>query len=385
MGRLLATEANRTLDLAEADKAERLSPADPQTHQSRAVTLYKANDIAGAISALETKVLLRPGDYVLWLQLGQAREEARDVDGALLAMQKAIALAPYYSDPRWQYGNVLYRARRFDEAFRELRMAAESEPTLFPVLIDLAWGTYPGNVAAVERIVAPATDQVRLSLALLFFKQKQIAEGVRLFHAATNISTDERKKLLVELLRLKKFKAAHDVWERDRARETESDAAGLVNAGFEQQLDRSDKGFGWLQEKSQERLKLSEDTKLPHTGRSSLVIEWSGESTPEVPAVSQLLLLEPKKTYRLTFFARTQEIVTGASPIVTVIDAGTSQVLGQSPPLPTGSTEWRQYSATFETGANSDAVFINVQRQSCSQSSCPIFGSLWLDDFSLRN
>src|SRR4051812_14403588 len=70
MGRLLATEANRTLDPAEANKAVRLSPADPQTHQSRAVTLYKANNIADAIAELDTRVQLRPRDYVLWLQLG---------------------------------------------------------------------------------------------------------------------------------------------------------------------------------------------------------------------------------------------------------------------------------------------------------------------------
>jgi tetratricopeptide (TPR) repeat protein len=385
MGRLLATEANRTLDQAEADKAVKLSPADPQTHLSRAVALYKANDIAQAISELETRVLLRPKDYVLWLQLGHAREEARDIDGALLAMQKGIALAPHYSDPHWQYGNVLYRAGRFDEAFRELRTAAESEPTLFPVLIDLAWGTYPGNVVTVERIVAPETDSVRLSLALFLVKQNRIAEGLTLFHAATNISNDERKKLLVELLKLKQFKAAHNVWERGQPRDNESGASALLNAGFEHPVNLLDKGFGWLQEKSQERVKLLVDTKRPHSGVSSLVIEWRGESTPEIPVISQLLLVEPSTRYHLTFFARTQEIVTAAMPVVTVVDAtGASHVLGQSQPLPTGTTDWQQYDATFETGTNSDAILINVQRQSCPQSPCPIFGSLWLDDFFLQ-
>jgi tetratricopeptide (TPR) repeat protein len=388
LGRLSAKDAKNNLLKARADQAVELSPADPETHSARALVHYNSNDLGTTLEELQRAVLLRPRDYLLWLQLGRARDEAGDRQGSLLAMQEAIALAPYYSDPRWQYGNVLYRAGRFDEAFRELGQAARSDPSLFPALMDLAWGTYPGDPAAVERIVSPRTDALRLSLARFFVKKGRTSEALSLFRASGGTASEERRKLLVELIKAKQFKTAYQVWGAGRADESGRSPLGvdrITDSGFEGQLDLSALGFSWRQERSQEAVRLSLETKGPKSGSSCLLIEWSGDSKPESPIISQLVLVESNTHYRLSFFARTQEVVTGGPPMITVTDtSGEERILGQSQPLASSTRDWQEYEAVFRTSATTEAVIISVQRQSCPVNPCPIFGRVWLDDFSLR-
>ena len=129
---------------------------------------------------------------------------------------------------------------------------------------------------------------------------------------------------------------------------------------------------------------LSLDTENPREGRSSLKVEFNGESDPAAPIIAQLVLVEPHTHYQLRFAVRTEEIVSGGLPGVVVIDAGNLQVLGQSGAFPQASNGWRDYTIEFEPGAGTEAVRISLQRDRCSRSPCPIFGRLWLDNFSLR-
>jgi hypothetical protein len=50
----------------------------------------------------------------------------------------------------------------------------------------------------------------------------------------------------------------------------------------------------------------------------------------------------------------------------------------------TASTAWHTLSFTFETLETSQAVIIRLQRSNCDSSPCPIFGTLWLDEFYIE-
>jgi hypothetical protein len=49
-----------------------------------------------------------------------------------MAARQAIPLAPDYAEPHYQLGNILVRAGQTEEGFKELQLAAASNPTLFP-------------------------------------------------------------------------------------------------------------------------------------------------------------------------------------------------------------------------------------------------------------
>lgn len=378
--RLLAKYAGASLASETARRAVRMSPEDPETHSALGLVLYNTKE-AGALAEFESAVALRPRDYVLWLQLGRAREEAGDAEGALLALGEALRLAPFYSAPRWQYGNVLYRRGRTDEAFAEMRRAAESNPSLYPALADLAWGTYGGDASAVERAASPRNGAEQLALARLFARKGRPDLALSHFRAAGELDADDRRRFLKELLAARQFAAAYEVWAGARG-----GAGVFTEPGFEGRVNISELGFGWRQERAFEGVTLSIDTQSPNSGARSLLVEWGGHASPGVNVISQLVLVEPGVRYRLVFHARTESVKTGGPPVAVVTDASAedARTLAESKPLPQGTSAWHEYEAEFTTTPKTEAVLVSLRRQNCDANPCPMFGRVWLDDFSLR-
>lgn len=387
--RLLAKYAGDSLASETARAAVRMSPEDAETHSALGLVLYNLKDARGAVEEFERSTELRPRDYFLWLQLGRARDEAGDAEGAVRALLEAERLAPFYSEPRWQYGNVLYRRGRFDEAFAEMRRASESNPSLYSAFVDIAWGTYRGDARAVEAAARPRTGAERFALARIFARKGSAEEALALFRAAGEVDANERRVFLRELLNAKQFRAAYEVWAGGRGVapvEAGAGAGRFTEPGFEGRVNTSEAGFGWRQEREFEGVALSLDTQSPNSGARALLVEWTGHASPGVNVISQLVLVEPGARYRLRFSARTENVKTGGPPFVVVSDASGSdaRVLGQSKTLPQGTNNWQEYEVAFTSTSKTEAVLVSLQRQPCETSHCPMFGRVWLDDFSLE-
>jgi tetratricopeptide (TPR) repeat protein len=387
--RLLAKYAGVSLSGETARAAVRMSPEDAETHSSLGLVLYNLKDARGSVEEFERSTALRPRDYFLWLQLGRARDEAGDAEGSVRALLEAERLAPFYAEPRWQYGNVLYRRGRMGEAFAEMRRASESNPSLYPVFVDLAWGTYRGDARAVEEVASPRNGAERFALARLFARKGSAEEALALLRAAGEIDADDRKTFLRELLNAKQFRAAYEVWSGGRGAGSSEASAGVgrfTEPGFEGRVNTSESGFGWRQEREFEGVTLSLDAQAPNSGARSLLVEWKGHANPGVNVISQLVPVEPGAHYRLGFSARTENVKTGGPPFVVVSDASgpDARVLAQSKTLPQGTNGWQEYEVEFVSPAKTEAVLVSLQRQPCETSPCPMFGRVWLDDFSLE-
>ncbi|MBS1787339.1 MAG: tetratricopeptide repeat protein [Acidobacteria bacterium] len=373
-----------------ADRAVSYRADDPETRFYRAQVFAGSGDPAAAAQELERAVSLRPRDHTLWVELGLARDQAGDADGSIAAFQQATRLAPYYAQPRWQLGNALIRVGRYDEAFIELRGAVASDPALLPNTIDLAYGLYAGDAAAVERAIQPQTPSARFTLARFFARNEKPDDALRLFHASGRVSEADRQKLLSELFAAKQFPAAYEVWTSglDEAHRTIIGSKGpLIDGSFEDEVRTAAiTTFGWRIDRDQRAVKTSLNTREPHSGARSLLVEWNGDPQPSTAVASQVVLVAPGKVYRVSFWVRTEELVTAGSPIITVTDAGkTERLLTYSASLKQTSNEWRQYSLQFETNADTQAVNIAVRREGCVATPCPIFGRIWFDDFALGN
>ena len=378
---LMASYGSMTNQLAPANAAVVLCQTDPDAHYLRGTLLLEDNDLPRAIKDYEQAASLRPDDYVLWLSLAHARELNGDIAGALTAARQAVRVAPYYAQPHWDLGNMLLRAGERDEAFKELARAGTSNPTLMPAAIDLAWQISGGNAQFVERAIQPQTPEAYEAMAQYFRKRGEVIAAIAMFRATGPTSAQQRRAYLADLISAKRFKDAYALWTVDHPRNS---GTLVIDPGFEEESNLDDPGFGWHTSTKAASVSLSLDTENPREGRSSLKVEFNGESDPAVPVIAQLVLVEPHTHYQLRFAARTEEVVSGGLPGVVVIDAGNLQVLGQSGAFPQASNGWRDYTIEFESGAGTEAVRISVQRDRCSRSPCPIFGRLWLDNFSLR-
>ena len=152
----------------------------------------------------------------------------------------------------------------------------------------------------------------------------------------------------------------------------------VFNGGFENTELSDASGFGWQVTKDLSGFAVYLDDSTPNSGSRDLRLHFSG-STAQGDLVSQRVLVQPGIKYRLTFVQRSPELLSGGLPAVTVeTDKG---VLRSSDLKGTGNS-WKL--VTLDFTASSRAVKIALQRSSCKQSPCPIFGELYLDDFGIK-
>ncbi|MCU1265037.1 MAG: hypothetical protein JWM21_1355 [Acidobacteria bacterium] len=381
--KLFAKYGTTVVDTAALDIAIGLAPKDAEVHYARGAVSNYLQQPADALNELELAVSLRPHDYYFWLELGMTRDQLGDQTGALAAFNEAVRLAPYYAQPRWQRGNLLFRKGKYEEAFVDLRQAAASDPSFRPALIDLAWGTSGKDARVTEEILQVQSEKGHYALALFFARHGQADAAVAQFFAAGSVSVENRRDIIKELLSSRSIAQAYDLWSGKNGVPPPV-RGSIFDGGFEGSLNRDETGFGWRLLAAQSNLSLSLDGSQPQSGGRSLRIDFSGHGIPLAEIVSQLIPVDPAVRYKLNFAARTHEIVTGGPPLVMVKDANSQALLGHSCTLPGGTTGWQIFSVEFSTGASTQAIVVSLQREECTTSPCPIFGSLYLDSFSLE-
>lgn len=384
---LLTSRVASVKDLARVSKAASVSRGDPQTHVLLGALLEVSDDRAAANNQYQTAVALRPDDYVLRLQLARSQELAGDSAAAIRSATVAVSLAPFYAKPRWQLGNMLVRAGRTDEGFKELRRAGDSDPKLLPSIIDLAWQTSGSEVktgADVKYVLvalAPETPEAFKALADYFKKHGQVHAAANALANGGSGTVKERRAYVGELIAAKEFQTAQSLWAFEHP--FNPDVSLIVNPGFEEEIDLDEPGFNWRSAGTDKALKLSLDNTNAKAGGASLRVDFNGPTNASGDVISQLVLVSPKTHYRLDFAVRTDGLVSGGLPNVAVVDASDNQLFGQTGALPQTTKGWQVTTIDFTTGAATTAIQISLRRQPCPAPQCPIFGKLWLDDFRL--
>jgi len=340
--RLLTRYALITHSTSVADAAVSVNPSDPDAQRARAAAYNSAQRQAEAAQSLESAVALRYRDDYLWIELGNTREDLGDTSGALAALDQAVRWAPYYAHTHWQRGNLLLRMNRPTEAFADLRQAATANPKYFPNLIDLAWGISKGDLKTAQSLINVRNDTERLAL-IRYLAGKSFRDAYILTHGSA--------------------------------------ATAFVNGGFEEPLTLNDVIFGWIIAPEQRR-SFAIDVSHMLAGAKCLQITFDGNWTPGTPLLSQTIVVEPEQMYRISFIARAKDLVTGSLPFLTVRDATNNMLVGRSENVPSTMGPWSHLQIDFTTLPNSQAAIVRLERNNC-EASCPIFGTLWLDEFQI--
>ncbi len=378
--RLLVIYSLTTGAAAGANTASQITPRDPEVYVARAGMLSLARQPGVALIELERAVALRPADFRLWSELGLLRDQVGDTAGSLQAYAEAIKRAPHYAQPLWNRGNVLLRAQQYDAAFVDLNAAAKSNPDLVPNLVDLAWGLSKGDASLAEQLAQIDNDAKRIAFARLLARHGKGDECIKQFRAAHNVPLNVKTDLVDQLLNKNNFAGALEIWNNLHGVQS-SAGTSILDGGFEGALAFGERGFGWRVPADLPATSVSLDAREPHSGAKSLRIDLNGVANANW--LSQLILVAPSRHYQINFASRSQDIVTGGLPFLSVSDAATNQGLGRSPTLGKGTTAWEVSKLEFTTTANTSAVMLTIQRESCTTSPCPIFGSLSFDSFSI--
>ncbi len=379
--------STRTDDKEVADIAVGLAPDDPQTHFAVAVMLEKtfdAGNIERSLAEYERAAELSPNNYLAWLELGKARDRSGDTDGAKAAFDRALMLAPSYSDIQWAYGNFLVRSGQNETGFELIRKAALAKPTLMPAAVTVADAIFDGDAGQIHGLLGNDAT-VDLALAKMALGRKDYGSA---FSAWEQIPPDERRTAYAEVGRelangfaaAKQFVDAANVI-RDLAPDgkNEPQVGMITNGGFETlKLDNKEL-FDWqIGANSGQQIGLSADRKV--SGTYSLHMIFNTTRAEEFREVSQTVAAEPGMRYTLN--GSYQADIKGGL-VWEVADASDGKVLARTENL-VSKPDWTAFQSGFTVPPTSSGVIIRLVRDGCTVSYCPIAGNIWFDDMRLR-
>ncbi|HEX3280231.1 MAG TPA: hypothetical protein VHR36_03285 [Pyrinomonadaceae bacterium] len=383
-----------TRRLEVAQMAVRWAPKDPLTHW-RLGNIFQVemppDQIYQSVAEYERAVSLSPNDYRFWMSLGEAQEQAGDYANAEKSLREAVALAPAYAYPRWYLGNLLLRTDRYAEGFEELRKASEANPELQSQLFNLAWQINKDDFEAQKAAIGN-TPEMRAQFSTYLTKRTLFDQALRLWNSLSEAEKRENRaaadSIIAGLIAANHFHRAMDVWNDVAPGPAYRVEIGkVVDGGFEGNLAHGPGAlFGW-QVKSASQLQIGIDTRVGHTGNNSLRLFFQVRSHIENIDITQLIPIAPNTQYDFECYVQTEKLASGSTPVVAIFDAANeASQLASSAAAPSGDNNWQRVALSFKTPANSEAVKLKVYRSGCpDQPICPIFGTVWYDDFDLKS
>jgi Flp pilus assembly protein TadD len=386
------TMADYAPDRATAATALRLAPRDPVVHLKLARfsrISFLPEEIPATLAHYEEAARLSPNDYRLWMEYGAALWDAGDGEAGIRALRRAIGLAPHYARPRWHLGNTLLREGRLEEAFTELRRAGDADTTLRPQIFNMAWQVYGGDLPQILAAVGNS-PQARGQLAQYLIGLGRLEDAERLWAGLSASEKQEQQEAGAALLRAlfsrRQYHAALRV-QRDLRAEGASPES-ILNGGFESDIGPAGVDqFDWqvTSPTPPQFAQVAIDPRTGHSGRS-LRIAFNATSNLDFKNVSLLVLVAPSARYRLSFYARTENLKSASTLLTAVLDSTSepAALLGASAPLAVGTSDWQPVSIEFTTGPRTEAITVALSRPACPGEMCPIFGKVWYDDFDLQ-
>lgn len=367
-----------------------LAPNDPQTHYALAVLNEKsflAEDLPKSLAEYEQATALSPHDFRLWLALGKARERIGDAAGAELALRKALALAPNYAQVAWTHGNVLLRRGNIEEAFAEIRRAAESNDTYRTPAAATAWQIFDGNITEVKKYLGDSPN-LTSALATFLAGQKRFEEAFELWNAlpAEYKRTTRRadgEELYSALIAAKKYRDALQI---QSSLSDESGAANftpgkIVNGGFEEEVKREKVGIFEWQIADGAQPQIGFDDVQKHGGNRSLVIIFNSTDGKDFRQISQTIAIGAAGKYVIDISYKS-DLKTAASLRWDVLDTTDGKVLAATNPI-ANNADWTNLQVEFVAAEKTQAVTLRLARVQCRSIICPVSGKVWFDDFSI--
>src|SRR5947209_1742584 len=374
-----------------AEAAERLAPQDPLAH----LTLARLHQISFdpqetplALREYDEAAALAPNDYLIWTEMGRARAALGDTDGGVAALRRAVELAPAYAEQHWHLGNALLRAGRDDEAFAELRRAADTDSEKYrPQVFNLAWQVYGPDMSRVIEAVG-TTPAARAQLVGVLAGRGRFDDALKVWSGLRDEEKRGQSWAGDRLARALYGQGKYTIPLQGLAQSGTSQSHApekISNGGFESDIGQAGTQIFEWQVTATPGSQVVVDARAAHSGRRSLRVLFNAAGEAEFHNVSQLVAVEPSTHYRLTYFVRTEELRSAATLVAMAADASSPDTaLAASAPVPSGTNDWQQVSFEFTTGPKTEAVLIRLVRVGCPEGSCPIYGKIWYDDFDLQ-
>jgi len=366
-------------------------PSSPRLHMRLAE--FESRDSKKQLSAAafhaQRATELSPHDYRPHLILASIQDSQGEAQASQESLFAALRLAPSNLEAHWDLAVLLQNEGRLRESYEHFRMAASGHPAYFKAAIDLVWAASGQNVEAAES-VTPDNAEDKLELATFLLEKSRFSESSAIFqeiHRETLLKDPEAAHYLNTLIAAGQIALAHDLWSGlvDAGPGTTEDEAQLIwNGGFESDIFLDFAQFHWsITPTNYARISIDGST-LANGGSRSLRIDFAGRDTTRLEKeIKHLVLVRPGAHYQLHYAVKTQELTLPEGPRVVVMAAQSrDDRIATSGAVQQGSSGWTHQ--TVEFTAPTSAVVIAIQQYPKFSYEDPTHGTVWFDDFELR-
>ncbi|HMK29820.1 MAG TPA: hypothetical protein VK473_09065 [Terriglobales bacterium] len=379
----LAWSAGRAIEPAHLRRAARLEPWDAERqYQLGRYAFFVSADMPVAIQSFRSALSLNPYAASTWLDLSAAYLAIGDLAQQGQALEQALKAEPTDPEVEWEAGNLYIVRGDTDRALRLFQHLIAADSSHAAAALDLAWRS-TRNVEKVLRLAVPPTAAARLEFLSLLCERKDSAAADQVWPAVLEMKPRLPASrfffYIDDLLKRRQVKQAGAVWSALADIDSSIVPADgdnlIVNSSFDQEILNG--GLGWRYE-PRGGVALSLDTAHFHAGSRSLLMNFDGAGISDA-GLWQFIPVEPNCRYRFSGFMQGEEVETASGPRFEFADAYTRASLARSDDV-LGSTPWREVTAEFATGPNTDLLEVSVGRWPASGR---IRGKVWIDDLKL--
>ena len=392
LGNMIASAMNVELPEARlvAEPLVNMSPSDPMTHLTAARIFertFDAADLTRSLVEYEAATALSPNNYLLWLELGKARDGNGDAPGAEDAFRRALELAPNYAAVQWAYGNALIRHGKSDDGFALVAKAAAANRDFSNPAFATALQIFDGDIGKVRKVLGD-TPETNAALASVLAAQGKFDEAGEAwsklapeYKRTTFKPTGE--KLAGQFVIAKKYQLAARVTADLAPDGGEKPATGEIgNGGFENAVKMRGAGiFEWqIAEGAAPQIGLTEGERP--SGKYSLFMSFNANEPAAFRGVTQTVAVIPGAAYEFEAFYRS-DVKSLAQFKWEIADAATGTAIASTPAI-TPAADWAPLKVKFNVAATTDGVIVRFVRDSCAGATCAAGGKLSFDDLSIK-
>lgn len=391
LGNMLAalTPANDPNAKAIAGFAHTLSPRDPITNWFKANVgkdNFTLEGLNSSVADLEQTVRFAPEDYRYWLELGRAYEQTENYEKAEKAFQRAVKIAPEYSNVHWHLGNYYLRRGQEAESFPALRKSAETSAVYREQVFSVVWDYFEKDKTKLEQLAGEKPD-MRAGLAKFYAAKELPEDSLRIWNTlneADKTRNQDIARLIAQALYDKRFYRSSIEFVRQLGIETQVQAETVQNGGFELPIaaDAKEAYFGW-QITRKEKIEVNTDPVRKKEGNKSLRVSFNGFTGIEVKNILQIVAVESNKKYRLSYWLKTDNLKSAGTPTLEILNANDEKIITTGAAIPSGTNDWSPVTIEFTVPPTAEAIALRFDRAYCGDA-CPIVGTFWVDDFKLE-
>jgi Carbohydrate binding domain len=381
----LASHFAGKLDSPKVRKAIQLEPANAEYRDllGRNLALSGAS-LDEAISAYRTAVDLNPYEARYWLDLAGAYQIAGRTSEQADSVERAVQADPTTPHVAWEAANFFLVQGAPEKALPYFRIVLANDPEAVDSTLQLCWRA-TGDVNQILDEALPQRADLYLRFLTLLLNKQEVIPAERVWNQLIGLNQTFSAKLAFPyfqfLILKQEVQAAQVAWQQLVNIDTPLQAYLpshynlVVNGGFEENLLNG--GFDWWY-KLNPHAALALDTSEFHSGTRSLSVTFDGYSVAEVGLI-QFIPVKPNTNYEFSAHCKTEDIESASGPRLEIADAYTdsSYVLTDDT---LNTTPWRLHQARFQTGPNTNLVWVKIVRDPPQPL---IRGKFWIDDVKL--